>query len=263
MGQATTDKARSLVCRNCGVALSGVFCHDCGQKHLEGRLNTTTMVVQLFEALTESNSTIWQTLRKLTRNPGKVALQYIEGGRAQYLNPIRFLLVTFTIYFGLMVITGAQVDIANRMDIGLSESEIDADTRTFLAYLTRVIASQMDVVVFFAIPLLAFLIRWQYYRSGRNYAETFSFVCFVFGLGYLYASLVVPIQFLADMNSATPKNIITGILFLMGARTFFKMGWPMTLLSGAITAQLYFLTITGVSMAIAIAEIHYDRLSLS
>ena len=256
-----TETAGQLAdrCRNCGVDLQGAYCHACGQKHVDGRLDSKALFSQLFEALTESDGTLWQTLRKLTRNPGRVALDYIDGGRARYLNPVRFLLVAFTIYFGLMVLTGAQVDIANRMDMGLDVSELDAATKTFLAYLTSVIASQMDVVVFFAIPLLAFVIRWQYFLSRRNYAETFTFVCFVFGLGYLYASLLVPFQFVFDISSASPKNVITGILFIFGARTFFAMKWPVTIIAGGLTAIAYFATITGVSMAIAITEIYLDQ----
>lgn len=250
-----------LLCRNCGTQLAGEYCHVCGQKHVEGRLDTAAMFSQLFEALTESNSTIWQTLRKLTRNPGKVALQYINGGRAQYLNPIRFLLVTFTIYFSLMLITGAQADIAGRMFLSASSDQASDFTQMMATYVTQVIATQMDIVVFFAIPLLALLVRWQYFRSGRNYAETFTFVCFVFGLGYLYASIVVPFQVVADMNTVLPKNAITAALFVYGAKTFFKMNWFMTVLSGVVTGFSYALTTTAVSTAVALVELYFDRLA--
>ncbi len=247
-----------LSCRNCGLILQGQYCHDCGQKHFDGRLNTTAMVTQLFEALTESNSTIWQTLRKLIRNPGKVALQYIDGGRAQYLNPIRFLLVCFTIYFALMVITGAQVEIANRVTLFTSDDIVGVNTQLFLDYLKRVVAFQMDVIIFFTIPILALIVRWQYFRAHRNYAETFSFICFVFGLGYLLASILVPFQALLDMNSAYPKNIITGCLFVYGAKTFFEMSWPMSIFAGAVTAMAYFITMPIVSTIIAVIEIYID-----
>jgi len=44
----------------------------------------------LFEALTEFDSRFWRTLRKLVVNPGAVALRYIQGSRADFINPIRF-----------------------------------------------------------------------------------------------------------------------------------------------------------------------------
>lgn len=250
-------------CRNCHVKMAGEYCHACGQKHVEGRLDTAAMFSQLFEALTESNSTIWQTLRKLTRNPGKVALQYIDGGRAQYLNPIRFLLVTFTIYFSLMLVTGAQADIAGRMFLSASDDQVSDFMQALSTYVVQVFATQMDIVVFFAIPLLALLIRWQYFLADRNYAETFTFICFVFGLGYLYASLLVPFQALADMNTVGPKNTITAALFLYGAKTFFNMSWPKTVLSGVVSGFAYALTTSAVSTTIAIVEYYYDRMTLA
>ena len=247
-------------CRNCHVEMVGEYCHACGQKHVEGRLDTVAMFSQLFEALTESNSTIWQTLRKLTRNPGKVALQYIDGGRAQYLNPIRFLLVTFTIYFSLMLVTGAQADIAGRMFLSASTDQASDFTQMMSKYVMQVVATQMDIVVFFAIPLLAFLIRWQYFWAGRNYAETFTFICFVFGLGYLYASFVVPFQVVADMNTVIPKNTIIAGLFLYGAKTFFNMNWLVTVLSGIISGLSYTVSTSVVSTAVALIELYLDQM---
>lgn len=252
-------EAKPATCLNCHAALHGAFCHECGQKHAAGRLSTKALFSQLIEALTDSDGTIWQTLRKLARNPGKVAIDYIEGGRAQFLNPVRFLIAAFTIYFGLMVMTGAQIDIANRVNIVQANGQLSADAQTFLTYLKGVIGSQMDIVIFFAIPLIAFLMRWQYCRAQRNYAETFTFICFVFGLGYLYASVLVPIQVLFDLNSTIPKNIITSVLFTYGARTFFNMNWFTTLISSAATGLAYFAAITGVSVGITLAEIYIDR----
>lgn len=245
----------SAACRNCGQQLAGSYCHECGQKHVEGRLDTSALFSQLLEALTESDGTLWQTLRKLTRNPGKVALEYIEGGRARYLNPIRFLLVAFTIYLGLMVITGAQLDIASRAFVPVGTDAQDVDTLTFASTLTKIVASQMDLVILLVVPALTFFIRWQYWRSGRNYAETFTFVCFVFGLGYLYASLLVPVQYWLGLFSSAPKNLISLVLFVYGACTFFTMGWVKATLAGIVSAFIYLLTVTGITTLVAVVEI--------
>lgn len=246
-------------CLNCEVPLHGPFCHACGQKHVSGRLSTKTLFAQLLEALTESDSTVWQTLRQLIGNPGRVALRYIDGGRAQFLNPVRFLLISFTIYFSLMVLTGAQVDIANRVAVPGVDTNVDADTQAFFDYLIRVIASQMDLVIFIVIPILVLLIRWQHFWSHRNYAETFAFVCFVFGLGYLFAAPIVPLQAIFDMNSSTPKNALTAIFFFYGSKTFFNMHWVTTVFGTIVTGVLYLLTVMTVTSGVALAEIYWDQ----
>lgn len=258
--QTQTVDQNPTSCRNCGEAMVGPYCHACGQKHLSGRLSTRALFGQLFEAFTETDGTIWQTLRKLARNPGKVALEYIEGSRARYLNPVRFLLVTFAIYLGLMVITGAQLDIASRFFASAGERAVDANVRTFITYATNIIVSQMDLVIWLVIPVLALLVRWQYWRAGRNYAETFTYICFVFGLGYLYASILIPVQFLLDQYSPAPKNILTGGLFVYGARVFFDISWFKALVGSLISAGLYFLAMAVVTILVAFVEIILDRL---
>lgn len=261
MGNLASDQSElATTCRNCGEILGGRFCHECGQKHVEGRLDTRAVFAQFFEALTESDSTLWQTLRKLTRNPGRVALDYIEGGRAQYLNPVRFLLVTFTIYIGLMVVTGAQLDIASRVFIPGNDQPTDAAASSYAQSLISIIATQMDMIVLVVIPLLTLFIRFQYWRSGRNYAETFTFVCFVFGLGYLYGSLTVPIQFVFGTFTTVFKNLITAGLFIQGARTFYNVGWGKAIIGGAITAILYLATMTIVIRVVALASVLIDTL---
>lgn len=260
MENIADQQPEEVLCRNCGLVLYGRYCHDCGQKHVEGRLNTRDLFAQFFEALTESDSTLWQTLRKLTRNPGKVALEYIEGGRAQYLNPVRFLLVTFTIYIGLMIVTGAQLDIASRVFIPGGNQAQDAEAISYASSLTSIIASQMDLIILVVIPVLAFLIRWQYWRAGRNYAETFTFVCFVFGLGYLYGSFTVPVQYALGTFTTVFKNIITAILFIIGARTFFGMGWIKAIFGGTLSAILYLATMTIVIRSLAFATVFLERL---
>lgn len=240
--------------------MGGRFCHECGQKHVEGRLDTRAVFAQFFEALTDSDSTFWQTLRKLTRNPGKVALDYIEGGRAQYLNPVRFLLVTFTIYIGLMVVTGAQLDIASRVFIPGNEQPTGEEASSYAQSLISIIATQMDMIVLVVIPLLTLFVRFQYWRSGRNYAETFTFICFVFGLGYLYGSLTVPIQFIFGTFTTVFKNLITVGLFIQGARTFYGLGWGRAILGGAVTALLYLATMTMVIRVVAFASVLIDAL---
>lgn len=235
--------------------LAGAYCHSCGQKHIEGRLTTTALFSQLFEALTESDGTLWSTLRKLLRNPGRVSLEYINGTRASYLNPVRFFLVSFTIYLGLMVLSGAQLDIASRAYQPALQGDNSVDTTMIATAITETVASRMDLVILLVIPILAFFIRWLFWRANRNYAETFTFVCFVLGMGYLYGSATIPIEYLLNKFSSIPKNLITMVLFMIGARTFFSVGWLGAIFGAIVSSLLYLLTMTGVTTIIAFGVI--------
>lgn len=249
-------------CRNCTSDLTGLYCHACGQKHVEGRLNTATIFSQLFEALTESDGTLWTTLRKLLRNPGKVSLDYINGTRASYLNPIRFFLVTFTIYLGLMVLSGAQLNIASRayQPVLTGNTDIDSLSEAMSTAVTDTVASRMDLVILLVIPFLTFLIRWLFWWTNRNYAEAFTFICFVSGMGFLYGSVIIPIEYALDIYSSIPKNLITLALFLIGARTFFGIGWPSAIIGSIASAILYLLSVFAITTLVSFAVVFIERL---
>lgn len=249
-------------CRNCASELAGSYCHTCGQKHVGGRLNTATLISQLFEALTESDGTLWTTLRKLVRNPGEVSLDYINGARASYLNPIRFLLVTFTIYLGLMVLSGAQLDIASRayQPVFTGDTDVDDLTTAMSVAVTDTVASRMDLVILLVFPMLTFFIRWLFWWANRNYAETFTFICFISGMGYLYGSVLIPIEYALDKYSSIPKNLVTMTLFLIGSRTFFNIGWYAAIFGAIASSLLYLLSVLAVTTIVSFAVVFIESL---
>lgn len=214
----------------------------------------------MLEALTESDGTLWSTLRKLLRNPGRVALNYINGTRSSYLNPIRFFLVSFTIYLGLMILSGAQLDIASRAYQPVIAGNADVDTSVIAAAVTETIASRMNLVIILVIPVLVFFVRWLFWWKNRNYAETFTFVCFVLGLGYLYGAATIPIEYLLNTFSSIPKNLITMMLFMIGARTFFSVGWFAAIGGAIVSAVLYLFTMTSVTALISFGVIFAEGL---
>ncbi len=178
-------------------------------------------------------------MRKLVRNPGKASLEYINGTRASYLNPIRFFFATFTIYIALSALTGAMADIADRAVILDSENTLSEQALLFVTEVRTTLASQVDLIVFLVIPFFALVVRWQYWRAQRNYAETLCFISYVFGMGYLMAIPVLLVQYGLQEFSTVPKNIFIFGLFLIGARDFFKMSWFRSIIGTIVSTVTY------------------------
>ena len=143
--------------------------------------------------------------------------------------------------------TGAMADIASRAIVISDESSVNERTLLFANEIRNTLASQIDLAIILVIPFFALILRWQYWRAKRNYAETLCFISFVFGIGYLLAIPVLLVQYGLQEFSSLPKNIIIFVLLVIGARSFFEMGWLKSLIGSTISAAVYgFMSFTSI-----------------
>ena len=86
-------------CANCGAALSGPFCSQCGQRaHLHRTLGA--VFHEFLHGITHFDGKAWTTLPMLVFRPGKLTRDYIMGHRTRYIGPVPlFLLVVFLMFF--------------------------------------------------------------------------------------------------------------------------------------------------------------------
>lgn len=88
-------------CANCGTALAGPFCGQCGQRaHLHRSIGD--VVHEVVHGITHFDGRFWTTLPLLLFRPGKLIRSYIDGQRARYIAPVPlFLMVVFLMFFVL------------------------------------------------------------------------------------------------------------------------------------------------------------------
>lgn len=91
--------SHSTTCANCGAALAGPFCAQCGQRaHLHRSVGE--VFHEFLHGITHFDGKAWTTLPMLLFRPGKLTRTYIEGQRARYIAPVPlFLLVVFLMFF--------------------------------------------------------------------------------------------------------------------------------------------------------------------
>ena len=89
----------TLVCANCGAALTGEYCTACGQRH-EPHLHTVThFAAEAFESISHADSRLWRTLWYLLTRPGFLTREFFAGRRVRYLPPFRLYLVISVLFF--------------------------------------------------------------------------------------------------------------------------------------------------------------------
>ncbi len=228
-------------CLNCHEALSGGYCHQCGQRNIGSRLTLNVFMQGFANALSELDSKLWQTIIGLTKNPGRIALKYVEGSRASYINPVRYFFVMFAVYLAVAVLTGAHdsfVESAVQID-GTPETAQDKKILTFMEGLRETLRGKLNLISFISLPLIAFFLRYQYFRAKRNYPEVLSFVCFYMGHAYFLSIFLVLAQYVYGSYDQMFRNILFYILFIFSAHVFFEMRWWMTIVSSILSVFIY------------------------
>ena len=65
----TRQLRRSTVCLNCGTALAGNFCSECGQENTDYRVSLGRLLRDLAEEVLNVESRLWRSLWHLVRYP--------------------------------------------------------------------------------------------------------------------------------------------------------------------------------------------------
>src|ERR1700759_675208 len=74
-------------CLNCGAALEGPYCHDCGQPgHIHRSL--AAFWHDLAHGVLHFEGKIWRTLPLLAWRPGALTRRYVEGGGGRFVSPV-------------------------------------------------------------------------------------------------------------------------------------------------------------------------------
>ncbi len=97
MKQLTSHEG--LHCANCGAAMQGEFCHECGQSIHSVLRPMHHMVEETVETVLHIDGRIVHTLPPLLLKPGFLTLEYFGGRRVRYIAPFRLMFVLCLLSF--------------------------------------------------------------------------------------------------------------------------------------------------------------------
>ena len=112
-------------CLDCGHALKGRFCQNCGQESIQPYSSFWYLIKETLGNYISFDSRLLHTLRPLILLPGKLSMEYSKGRRTRYIHPIRLYVFTSLVVFILFSLTdkwlyrnaGVQFSVGN-MEIG-------------------------------------------------------------------------------------------------------------------------------------------------
>jgi hypothetical protein len=153
-------------CRNCGTALTGRWCHACGQDSRDPLRDFGALSAEFLDTVVGWDSRLIRSLRLLLSAPGALTDEFVAGRRARYLGPLRLYLIASIAFFACYTLTPDPVlaTIAGSGDWRLGLQRID--------YIARWLPSLMILIL----PGFALIIQLLFRSPPRAFLEHLVFV---------------------------------------------------------------------------------------
>lgn len=233
-------------CKNCGAPLGGNFCQDCGQSAHIHTITLRHLFHEFFHALTHADKGFLFLMKELVTRPGYVALEYLDGKRKKYFNPLSFLVIAAAIW-ALVVLKSGYFESMGRgpspSGAGGRAYEMPGEVARYFSESMRIILDHGKIITLvITAPLLAFL-SWIFFRKRKNtFAENLVLNAFVSGQINLGLVIIfIPAYWLFG-HARVNNNIyqITFLVYMMVAyQQFFKNHIALTILKSILIFILF------------------------
>jgi Protein of unknown function (DUF3667) len=274
-----TDEAGATHCLNCGVALTGPWCANCGQKHQPEIHTLGHFAGEAFENITHADSRLWRTLWILVSRPGLLTREFFGGRRMRYLPPVRFYLVVSLLFFLIAGVLGKRDNVVvnvNSEKLSTAEScdkwnysgpyqdwvkkRLPAQCRKILADNGKSLASAFinntPKALFVVLPLLAAIMTLLYWWPRHHYVEHLLLLL------HNHTFLFCGYGLLMLLDMAFPGSATTGVVlflfnayvvwyFFRGMRTFYQQTRLLTLAKYTVMALVY-LFVGGIALFVTV-----------
>lgn len=191
----------SMKCLNCGQEFDTPYCGACGQKASSGRI-TGADVREAWQSELHLRRGWLRTVVELTRRPGGMIHDYLDGHRVLYIGPVRYTLTMMAIatFLAYSVLPPMYMAPTDAKDAAAQQAIVD-----FLQRFGQLLGGLYA-------PVFA-LVSWGlFHRSGRSYAEhlTVNLYC----TGHL---TLICLPFIAlDSVLKTAGMVTSGAFYIIG-----------------------------------------------
>lgn len=181
-------------CPNCTFTIKENFCSNCGQKKFK-RIDRKYILDEVQYSLIHTNKGFLYSAKKILRNPGKTAREFVEGNRVNHYKPLLlvFLLSGISAFISFKII-GLDKIMANFYASQHMNSKMMNDMQTFMS-------SYNSLIMLLLIPIISIFTYLALRKWGQNYYEHIIMnayaLCFYI---FICIFLLYPIMFFLKSN---------------------------------------------------------------
>jgi hypothetical protein len=268
-------------CLNCGAALDGPFCAQCGQKAVPPTPRLHELAHDGLEEFLHFDGKIVQTLRTLITRPGQLTVDMVAGRRARYIAPLRLYLTVSLVYFLLAAATpsGLKISVTSNEGVkttivgagALSEADrrvlLDAEAKTSPilrplvhrvredpAGLQRDVFAAWPKALFVLLPAFALIVAAFHWR--RHFVEHMYFAFHIHAFAFLIMAVNAAIALAHAPWLSIPAGVAVLVWILIYAHLAFRRVYgdshAVTVLKETGVALLYGIASVPVMLVVAL-----------
>lgn len=196
-------------CLNCGCTIIENFCSNCGQKKFK-RIDKKYVTEELQYLLVHTNKGFLYSIKKIIKNPGKTAREFIDGNRVNHYKPM---LLTFVLSGISAFISFKVIGFQKLLKEFYAAEEISSP---FMDDLMSIYSGYNSLIMLAFIPIFA-LVTWiSFIKWKHNYYEHIVMNAYILSFQTL-ASIIVfsPFLYFFRENSAIVNVIVSAITLII------------------------------------------------
>jgi len=265
-------------CPNCFAETAGNFCHQCSQETTLHPPSTREFLHEFIGHYVALEGKLWKSLWLLMLRPGLLTLEYIQGRRVRYVQPLRLYLTFSLIFFALIKFSGLNFVETDRAAPGPSitaqgaapvkrarlandENETYQDAGKFAEQLhagwgarmekflelpkeemgrqlSKTFFSYAPYAMFALMPVFALLLKLLYLGSGRRYGAHLLFA--LHANAFAFALLALQIALPSGWGFVHFILLAWMAIYLpLALRRVYGGGWILTLLRWMVLSALH------------------------
>ena len=206
-------------CLNCGNPVMDNYCSNCGQKKFK-RIDKKYIWNELQYTVFHTNKGFLYSIKRILKNPGKTAREFIDGSRVNHYKPI---LLVFVLSGVATFISYKILNVRKMMSDYFSQQQ--QMNSKFTGDLMSFLSSYTSILMLLSVPLFALTTKIAFRKWGHNYYEHIVMNAYILSFYTLVSIVFVyPIMFFFRNSPDTFYNItqVTILLVPIMLVWFFK-----------------------------------------
>ncbi len=203
------EVSETSVCLNCGAALTGGWCAQCGQRAAPVRPTLHELLHEATHELSHVDGKMVRTAALLLFRPGQLTAEFLAGKRVRSVSPIRLYLLCSLLFFGVVSIVPTRpmhVSITKGGDAQLIKAADRVNRDPSL--LVHAFESAFPKAMFLLMPLFALIVFAVYYRAERMYVPHFYFAVHYHAFAFVLLALFEGISPIHSRATAIVKLLL-------------------------------------------------------
>lgn len=256
-------------CPNCGGAMGGRYCGECGQRVVRGEVSLREFLREGLQEMVNLDSRVFLTLRALFARPGRLTADHLAGRRQRYLSSVQLYLACSVVFF---VALAALVPAPDRAAATAIDGDLDkvhfsdrGFDRRFKQGVARVagdpeafmqaVWGRASKAAFVLVPVFALLTMAIFRRRVRFFVPHLHFALHLHSFLFLASiPLLAAGRWIDDSIPAWGALVMPGYL-IAAARTTFQTGWGEAAWKSLLVSFVYAALLLTVVVAVIVSTI--------